>query len=169
MPGEHLPQRGGLTRELVAQLEALVADGLALGQSHFQRDVAAQPRHVVVGPGDRVDADLDVESRAHGATQRNPSPCGRGAGVRDVGKAIGQGTCFRFAATYCVRALFTASRSETSGTATSHHHPPSVVVRSGSVSMQTTDVRAAARARLSAGSSSAIVFTFSDRAPIAAA
>src|SRR5206468_12475167 len=137
-------------------------------------------RPVVVGPGDRLDADLNVESRAHGATQTTPSPCGRGtqtnpsprgrgAGVRDVVRAIGQGTCFRFAATYCVRALFTASRSETSGTATSHHHPPSVVVRSGSVSIQSTDVRSAARARLSAASSSAIVFTFSDRAPIAAA
>src|SRR5262249_19394446 len=135
MPREHGAQRCGLAREFVAELEALVTDRLALGERDFQRRLATEPRQVVVGPRDRIDADLDVEVPAHGR-------------------------CLRLASTYCARALFTFRRSETSGTATSHHHPPSVVARAGSVSMHTTEVRLAARARLSAASSCAIVFTF---------
>src|SRR5258706_4079541 len=67
--------------------------------------------------------------------------------------------CCRLPCSYAARALRTLSRSQTSGTATSHQQPPSSVVRFGSVSMQTTYVRSAARARLSAASSSLIVFT----------
>src|SRR5215831_5440074 len=144
MPCQHRAQRCGLAWELVAELEALVADRLALGERDFERRLAAEARQIVVGPRYRIDADLDVEVPAHGR-------------------------CLRLASTYCARALFTLLRFETSGTATSHHHPPSVVVRAGSVSMQTTEVRSAARARLSAVSSCAIVFTFSALAPIAAA
>src|SRR5215470_6237042 len=144
MPCQHRAQRCGLAGEFVAEFEALVTDRLTLGERDFERRLAAEPWQVVVGPRDRIDADLDVEAPAHGL-------------------------CLRLASTYCVRALFTLLRSETSGTATSHHHPPSVVVRAGSVSMQTTEVRSAARARLSAASSCAIVFTFSALAPNAAA
>src|SRR5215471_7279209 len=144
MPCQHRAQRCGLAGEFAAELEALVPDRLTLGERDFERRLAAEPWQVVVGPGDRIDADLDIEAPGHGC-------------------------CLRFAATYCSRALFTLSRSETSGTATSHHHPPSVVVRAGSVSMHTTEVRSAARARLSAASSSGIVLTFSAFAPIAAA
>jgi hypothetical protein len=58
--GEHLAQRFGLAREFVAELEALVADALALGQRDLQRRLAAEGRQVVVRPGNRVDADLDL-------------------------------------------------------------------------------------------------------------
>jgi hypothetical protein len=41
LPAEHLGERLRLARELVAELEALVADRLALGERGLERDVAA--------------------------------------------------------------------------------------------------------------------------------
>jgi 2-phospho-L-lactate guanylyltransferase (CobY/MobA/RfbA family) len=58
--GEHLAQRRGLARELVAELEALVADLLSLGERDLERRLAAERRQVVVAPGNRIDADLHV-------------------------------------------------------------------------------------------------------------
>src|SRR3546814_1577659 len=53
-----------------------------------------------------------------------------------------------------LRAFVTAARSDTSGTATSHQWPPAAVETVGSVSMTTTLVRRALRARATAASSS---------------
>src|SRR5215470_4332335 len=104
---QYCAQRGRFARELVAELEALVSDRLAFRERYFERRLAAQPRQVVVAPGDRVDADLHVEGSLHGC-------------------------CFFLLLSYAARALRTPSIAETSGTATSHHQPPSSVVRFGS-------------------------------------
>src|SRR3954470_7631179 len=69
------------------------------------------------------------------------------------------------AASYSARARLTSARSETSATATSHQAPPAAVERRGSVSITTTLVRSAARARRSAASSSARLAAFSAAAP----
>ena len=110
---QHRGQRLGFARKLVAELEALVADRLAFGERDLERRLAAERGQVVVAPRDRIDADLHLER-------------------------FGHGRCCFLAFSYASRARRTLSRSDTSGTATSHHQPPSSVVRSGSVSMQIT-------------------------------
>ena len=50
MAPEHRPQGVGIARKLVAELESLVADGLALGQRGFERRLASQRGEIVVGP-----------------------------------------------------------------------------------------------------------------------
>ena len=59
----------------------------------------------------------------------------------------------------------TVLAADTSGTATSHHAPPSLVAESGSVSMTITLVRSDSRARSRAISSSDTFATFCARAP----
>ena len=61
VPGEHFAQRRRLARELVAELEALVADRAAFRQRDLERGLAAERGQVVVAPRDGVDADPDVE------------------------------------------------------------------------------------------------------------
>ena len=65
MTRQHGSKRFGLARKLVAELEALIADGLAFRERDTQRRLAAQRRKIVVAPGNRVDADLDVEWFGH--------------------------------------------------------------------------------------------------------
>src|SRR5262249_32846017 len=106
--GQHLAQRVRFARELVAELEALVANLAALAERRFERRLAAERWQVVVAPRNRIDADLNFHD------------------------------CFFFPASYSARALRTSARSDLPGTATSHHQPPSLVVCAGSVSMQMT-------------------------------
>ena len=49
----------GLAGELVAELDPVVARLLRFGQTGLQRRFAAELRHVVVGPGQRIDADTN--------------------------------------------------------------------------------------------------------------
>src|SRR4030095_2573558 len=137
---EHRAQRIRSARELVAELEALVADRLALGERRLERRLAAERRQVVVAPRDRVDPDPHVQSALHGS-------------------------CFCRSWSYFARASRTSARADTSGTATSHHHPPASTVRRGSVSMHTTLVWRAERAWCSAASSSDSDFTCTACAP----
>src|ERR1700754_4875624 len=57
--GHQFAQGGRFLRELVAELEAFVTDGLALGQRGGQRYFAPEGRQVVVAPGNRIDTDAD--------------------------------------------------------------------------------------------------------------
>src|SRR5437660_4061186 len=74
--GEHRAQRGRFARELVAELETLVTDRLALGQRYLERYLAAEPGDIVVGPRDRVDADLDASPPV--IRRRSDGVAGRG-------------------------------------------------------------------------------------------
>ena len=58
---------GAVFGEFVAQLEADVADLFAFAQRGFQRRFAAQGGHVVVEPGDGIDADLYVPGHGNKA------------------------------------------------------------------------------------------------------
>ena len=116
------------------------------GQRDLERRFAAERGQVVVAPRDRVDADL---------TLKPGSPCGSWLLL-----------LLAVARRNRARASRTCSRSETSGTATSHHQPPSSVVRVGiGVDADDDSVRSAARARCIAASSSAMSRTFSASAP----
>jgi hypothetical protein len=48
-----------LARKLVAELHAFETGFLGLGEAHFERGLAAQFRHVVVGPADGIGPDAD--------------------------------------------------------------------------------------------------------------
>src|SRR5439155_12160309 len=89
VPCQDVAQRFGLAPKLVAKLEALVTDCLAFGERNFERDLAAEPRQIVVGPRDRVDADADVQFLVH----RNALSCffssSRGHVVSSEGPASG--------------------------------------------------------------------------------
>ena len=113
---EHGLDRGRVVGELAALLDALEAGLGRLLQAGLERRLAAELRHVVVGPGDRVGPELD----RHLIVLPQPIAC--------AARAL----------TYSLRASFTCGRGEVSGTATSHHAPPASVVGIGSVSITTT-------------------------------
>src|SRR5690349_21516255 len=50
------PKRAAVARELAAKLGTGIAGFRGFGEAGLERRVAAQFRHVVIGPGDRVDA-----------------------------------------------------------------------------------------------------------------
>src|ERR1700741_2410418 len=56
---EDRPQSLRVARKLAAELDAFVAGELRLREAGFERIVVAEPGQVVVGPGERVDADAD--------------------------------------------------------------------------------------------------------------
>ena len=56
-------QLGRLARELAAKLGAGIAGLLRLAEADLERRVAAEFRHVVIGPGDRVDANANLHGR----------------------------------------------------------------------------------------------------------
>src|SRR4030095_16068651 len=92
---EHRAQRIRSARKLVAELEALVADRLALAERRLERRLAAERRQVVVRPRNRVDADARREWHHR--------------------------FCAFLPSSYFARAARTFGDSETSGTPTSHH------------------------------------------------
>ena len=57
-------QLGRLARKLAAELGAGIAGLLGFAEADVERRVAAEFRHVVIGPGDRVDADANLHERA---------------------------------------------------------------------------------------------------------
>ena len=60
----------GSRRELVAELEAFIADLLAFGQRGLERRIAAERGQIVVTPADRVDAYAHVEAHGQSLEQR---------------------------------------------------------------------------------------------------
>jgi hypothetical protein len=51
------PQHGGVAREFAAELHAFIAGLLRLVQTSLERIRLAELRQIVVGPGQRIDAD----------------------------------------------------------------------------------------------------------------
>src|SRR5882724_7004588 len=96
--GSKLP---GIHGELAAGLRAAEAGGAALLETGLERCIAAELRQIVVGPGDRRDAQTD----GHAQTP-----------IR----------CFFLPSAWSAAALRTLSRELTSGTPTSHQASPGV-------------------------------------------
>jgi hypothetical protein len=94
MPGEDGTQHGSVAWKLAAKLDAGESGQLRLGEAHLERDVAAQLRHVVVGPRDRIDAErhchVVLSNRCSAPSSRRSSS----ATEMDAGMPIrGRGRC----------------------------------------------------------------------------
>ena len=67
------PEHRAVARELAAELGAEIARLARLGEADLERRVAAELGHVVVGPGDGIDADPDAHAGLPPGTSASPT------------------------------------------------------------------------------------------------
>jgi len=70
MPRQDRAQQRGIAREFMAKLKPREAGLLALSEADFERRGRAQFRHVIIGPGERIDPKTNTHDQPPSAWLR---------------------------------------------------------------------------------------------------